>query len=150
MKENNLKNVDENPIMIILGVLVFYLIVVFFIFYLVFLHRITPLAGIISEIVFSLIYLPRFLILKRIKTKDVIRINDNSIGINGENILFSEIEAYKVDEKKPQVVFFMNYKMIVFYYAIFYLKLKNGQISFNAIGSEKIALLKNFFDELLR
>ena len=75
---------------------------------------------------------------------------DESIIINNHNINFSEIEAYRVEEKKPQVVFFMSSKMIIYQEATFYLKLSGGQISFTAIGSEKISLLKSFFDELLK
>ena len=44
----------------------------------------------------------------------------------------------------------MYSKMVIFQEAIFYLKLPDGQISFMAIGSEKISLLKEFFNELLK
>lgn len=150
MKNNNYKNIEENQSMIVLGILSFYLLVVFFIIYLCFLHRITQNAAIISTIIFSLIYTPRFLILKKLKCKDNIKILDESIIINNHNINFSEIEAYRVEEKKPQVVFFMSSKMIIYQEATFHLKLSGGQISFTAIGSEKISLLKSFFDELLK
>lgn len=149
MKNDNYKNTDENPIMIVIGILGFYFLVVLFIFYLFFLHRISITVMALSTVIFSVIYLPRFMILGKLKNKDIIHISDNSIMINNINVMFSEIEAYRVEEKKPQVIFFMNSKMVIFQEAVFHLKLVNGEISFNAIGSEKISLLKLFFDELL-
>lgn len=149
MKNDNYKNTDENPIMIVIGILGFYFLVVLFIFYLFFLHRISITVMALSTVIFSVIYLPRFMILGKLKNKDIIHISDNSIMINNINVMFSEIEAYRVEEKKPQVIFFMNSKMVIFQEAVFHLKLVNGEISFNAIGSEKISLLKSFFDELL-
>ena len=150
MENKNYNNKDENRTMIVLGILFFYILVLAFIIYLCFLHRITEMTAIISIIIFTLIYLPRFLIIKKIKYKDTIKILDNSIKINNIEIPFSEITDFHADEKKPQVVFFLNSKMIVFYEAIFHLKLTSGQISFIAIGSEKISLLKEFFNELLK
>ncbi len=149
MKNCNYKNTDESPMMIVLGIVGFYLLVIVFILYLYFLHRISLPASLIGVVLFSLIYLPRFMILKKLKYKDVIKILDNSIQINDINVKFSEIEDYRVEEKKPQVIFFMNSKMVLFQEAVFHLKLINGEITFNAIGSEKIKLLKSFFDELL-
>ena len=149
MKNCNYKNTDESPMMIVLGIVGFQLLVIVFILYLYFLHRISLPASLIGVVLFSLIYLPRFMILKKLKYKDVIKILDNSIQINDINVKFSEIEDYRVEEKKPQVIFFMNSKMVLFQEAVFHLKLINGEITFNAIGSEKIKLLKSFFDELL-
>lgn len=150
MNNSNYKNIDESQNMIVLGVLSFYLLVAVFIIYLFVLHRISQPAAIISLIVFTLIYIPRFLILKKLKNKDNIKILDTSIKINNTEINFSDIENYRVEEKKPVVVFFMYSKMVIFQEAIFYLKLPDGQISFMAIGSEKISLLKEFFNELLK
>ena len=153
MNNSNYKNIDESQNMIVLGILSFYLLVAVFIIYLFVLHRISQPAAIISLIVFTLIYIPRFLILKKLKNKDNIKILDTSIKINNTEINFSDIENYLVEEKKPVVVFFMYFmysKMVIFQEAIFYLKLPDGQISFMAIGSEKISLLKEFFNELLK
>lgn len=150
MNNSNYKNIDESQNMIVLGILSFYLLVAVFIIYLFVLHRISQPAAIISLIVFTLIYIPRFLILKKLKNKDNIKILDTSIKINNTEINFSDIENYRVEEKKPVVVFFMYSKMVIFQEAIFYLKLPDGQISFIAIGSEKISLLKEFFNELLK
>lgn len=150
MNNSNYKNIDESQNMIVLGILSFYLLVAVFIIYLFVLHRISQPAAIISLIVFTLIYIPRFLILKKLKNKDNIKILDTSIKINNTEINFSDIENYLVEEKKPVVVFFMYSKMVIFQEAIFYLKLPDGQISFMAIGSEKISLLKEFFNELLK
>ena len=150
MNNSNYKNIDESQNMIVLGILSFYLLVAVFIIYLFVLHRISQPAAIISLIVFTLIYIPRFLILKKLKNKDNIKILDTSIKINNTEINFSDFENYLVEEKKPVVVFFMYSKMVIFQEAIFYLKLPDGQISFMAIGSEKISLLKEFFNELLK
>ena len=150
MNNSNYKNIDESQNMIVLGILSFYLLVAVFIIYLFVLHRISQPAAIISLIVFTLIYIPRFLILKKLKNKDNIKILDTSIKINNTEINFSDIENYRVEEKKPVVVFFMYSKMVIFQEAIFYLKLPDGQISFMAIESKKISLLKEFFNELLK
>ena len=91
MNNNNYKNIDESQNMIVLGILSFYLLVAVFIIYLFVLHRISQPAAIISLIVFTLIYIPRFLILKKLKNKDNIKILDTSIKINNTEINFSDI-----------------------------------------------------------
>ena len=140
---------DERPIMIVMGILALYLLIVGFILYLFFLHRITLLPTIIGVITCTLIYLPRLLIIKKLAHKDIIKIVDNGININNQLIPFSQIQDFRVEEKKPAVVFFMNNSMVCYYEAKFHLKLNNGQISFSAIGSEKIQLLKEFLTQLL-
>lgn len=150
MEDNRLKNAEENQTLIILGVLGFYFLVVFFILYMFLLHRFSLLTTVLSVVVFSGIYFPRFWIIKKVLKKDVIKVFDNSIYVNGQNVEFSEILDYRVEYKKPQVVFFVASKMVVFNESVFYLKLKDKTISFTAIGSEKISLLKSFFDELLK
>lgn len=149
MEDNKFKNAEENSTLIILGVLGFYFLVVFFIAYMFLLHRFSVLTTVLSLVIFSGIYFPRFLIIKKILKKDIIKILDNSIIINGQNVGFADVLDYRVDEKKPKVVFFISSKMVVFNEAVFYLKLQNKIVSFTAIGSEKIGLLKSFFDELL-
>ena len=150
MEDNRLKNAEENQTLIILGVLGFYFLVVFFILYMFLLHRFSLLTTVLSVVVFSGIYFPRFWIIKKVLKKDVIKVFDNSTYVNGQNIEFAEILDYRVDDKKPQVVFFVASKMVVFNESVFYLKLKDKTISFTVIGSEKISLLKSFFDELLK
>ena len=140
---------DERPIMIVMGILALYLLIVGFILYLFFLHRITLHPTIIGVIICTLIYLPRLLIIKKLAHKDIIKIVDNGININNQLIPFSQIQDFRVEEKKPAVVFFMNNSMVCYYEAKFHLKLNNGQISFSAIGSEKIQLLKEFLTQLL-
>ena len=140
---------DERPIMIVMGILALYLLIVGFILYLFFLHRITLLPTIIGVITCTLIYLPRLLIIKKLAHKDIIKIVDNGININNQLIPFSQIQDFRVEEKKPAVVFFMNNSMVCYYEAKFHLKLNNGQISFSAIGSEEIQLLKEFLTQLL-
>ena len=149
MKEYLKANIDENPNMIIMGIFCFYLLFAGFIAYLYFLHRITLLPSIISIVIFSIIYIPRFLIIKKLKYKDKIEIIDNYIMINGIGINFDDIKDFKVQEFKPQVVFFLNNKMIVFNEAKFHLKLTKEQISFTVIGAEKINLLKEFLSKVI-
>ncbi len=149
MEDNKFKNAEENQTLIILGVLGFYFLVVFFILYMFLLHRFSLLTSVLSVVVFSGIYFPRFWIIKKVLKKDVIKVFDNSIYVNGQNVDFTEILDYRVEDKKPQVVFFAASKMVVFNESVFYLKLKDKTISFTAIGSEKISLLKSFFNELL-
>ena len=150
MKEYLKANIDENPNMIIMGIICLYLLIAGFIAYLYFLHRITLLATIISIIIFSIIYIPRFLIIKKLNNKDKIEIIDDYIMINGIGINFEDIKDFKVQELKPQVVFFLNSKMIVFNEAKFHLKLTNEQISFMVIGSKKIELLKEFLAKIIK
>ena len=149
MKEIFKPTTDERPIMIVMGILALYLLVVGFILYLFFLHRITLIPTIFNVILFTLIYLPRLIIIKKLAYKDIIKIIDNGININNQLIPFSQIKDFRVEEKKPAVVFFMNNSMVCYYEAKFYLKLNNGQVSFSAIGSEKIELLKEFLSRLL-
>ncbi len=149
MKEIFKPTTDERPIMIVMGIVTLYVLIVGFILYLFFLHRITLIPTIVNTILFTLIYLPRLLIIKKLAHKDIIKIVDNGININNQLIQFSQIKDFRVEEKKPAVVFFMNNSMVCFYEAKFHLKLNNGQTSFSAIGSEKIQLLKEFLTRLL-
>ena len=144
MKEKFKPNIDERPVMIVIGVLTFYLLVDFFAVYLFFLHRINLAAMLIATVIFTLIYLPRFLILYKLKTKDKIQIIDDFIVINNVGVALSDIIDFRVETEKPQVVFFINNKMIVFHQARFYLKLQNGTTTFTVIGSEKTKLLEEF------
>ena len=149
MKEKFKPVTDESPMMIVSGILVFYVLIAGFIFYLYLLHRITLLPCIITILIFTGIYFPRFLIIHKLKNKDEIKILDDSILINGCRIPFAEIKDFRTEDKKPQVVFFMNNKMVVFSQSKFYLRLAYGQIEFNAIGTEKIKLLKEFLNNII-
>lgn len=142
-------NADERPEMIILGVLVFYMLVEGFILYLFFLHRISFLLTVILSVVLTLIYIPRFLIIKKLKTKDKIEILDDYIMINGVGVNFRDIRNFRVEVYKPQIVFFINNKTILFQQAKFHLLLQNEEIEFTAIGSEKINLLKEFLNQVI-
>lgn len=149
MKEKFKPVTDESPMMIVSGILVFYVLIAGFIFYLYLLHRITLLPCIITVLIFTGIYFPRFLIINKLKNKDDIKILDDSILINGCRIPFAEIKDFRTEDKKPQVVFFMNNKMVVFAQSKFYLRLASGQVEFNAIGTEKIKLLKEFLNNII-
>lgn len=149
MKDKFKPTTEERPIMIILGIIVFYVLIAGFIFYLYLLHRITLLPCIIAILIFTGIYFPRFLIINKLKNKDEIKILDDSILINNCTIPFFEIKDFRTEDKKPQVVFFMSNKMVVFAQSKFYLRLASGQVEFNVIGTEKIKLLKEFLTQLL-
>lgn len=139
-------NIDERISMIIIGIIALYSIIEGFILYLFFLHRISFLAMIISSVIFILIYIPRFLIIKKIQKKDEIKIIDDFILINGVGISFDDIIDFQTHKNKPQVVFFINNKMIVYQEFVFRLQLKNEELTFTVIGSEKFKLLKEFLE----
>lgn len=149
MKDKFKPVTDESPMMIVLGIIAFYGLIAGFIFYLYFIHRITLIPAILSILIFTIIYLPRFWIIKKLQTKDNIKILEDSIIINGYSIPFSKIKDFRTEDKKPQVVFFLNSKMVVFAECKFYLRLENGQTEFTAIGTEKIRLLKEFLHSLI-
>ena len=113
MKDKFKPVTDENPMMIVLGIIAFYGLIAGFIFYLYFIHRITLIPAILSILIFTIIYLPRFWIIKKLQTKDNIKILEDSIIINGYSIPFSQIKDFRTEDKKPQVVFFLNNKMVV-------------------------------------
>lgn len=148
----NLSNVntEERPQMIILGVLTLYFLICGFILYLYFLHRITFLVTLVVCILFTIIYTPQFLILKKIKTKDKIKIVDDFLLINGEGIAFADIVNFRVEECKPKVVFFFNNQMVVFKEAIFHIKTRFDEFHFNVIGTEKIELLKQYLQNIVQ
>lgn len=148
---NFVPNTDEREGMIIFGIIVFYLLVVGFFVFLRALGRISNVALLCSLLIVTLVYLPRFLIIKKIKDKDIIRIGDSSIFINGNETSFDDIADYRVKEKKPQVVFAVSNNLVVYKEAEFALRLKSSDVPiiFRAIGEEKIRLLKDFFDSIL-
>lgn len=141
---------EERPIMIFCGIMALYLLILGFIVYLFLLNRLTLSTATISGIIFTIIYIPRFLILNKLTRKDNVKIVDEYLMINTEGIHLPEIEDYRVKEAKPQIIFFINNKMVVYQEAEFYLKTQNGQISFKIVGSEKINLLKEFLDNIIQ
>ncbi len=150
MKEFLKSNTDERPGMIILGILTFYALIAGFIIYLFFLHRISAFATLALCIFLTLAYIPRFLIIRKFYTKDKIEIIDDYIMINGVGINFRDIKDFRADVKKPQIIFFINNKIILFQQAKFHLLLKKEDIEFTVIGSEKINLLKEFLEKILQ
>ena len=144
-------NTDERESMVILGIIILYVLLAGFVIFLWFLGRISPTTMLISFGIITLIYLPRFFIIKKIKMKDKIRISEDSIYVNGERIEFNDIEDYRVTEGKPQVVFAISNNLVVYKDARFLLKLrtKAEPFEFYAIGTEKIKLLKEFFDSII-
>lgn len=147
MKKEMFKaNIDERISMIIIGIIALFSIIEGFILYLFFLHRISFLVMIIASVIFILIYIPRFLIIKKIQKKDEIKIIDDFILINGVGINFEDIIDFQTHKNKPRVVFFINNKMIVYQEFVFRLQLKSEELTFTVIGSEKFKLLKEFLE----
>lgn len=142
---------DEREGMIIFGIIIFYVLLVSFIVFLKVMGRISITAVCVSLLVVTIIYIPRLLIIKKLKQKDIIKISDNSIIVNDQEIDFDDIEGYKVVEGKPQVVFAISNNLVVYKDARFILKLKSvpEPFIFTAVGSEKTQLLKEFFDSIL-
>lgn len=148
MKKNFKPIIEENHQMIILGIVLFWLILIFCDFYFYLMHKISVLYMFVIAFVITLLYSPRFYIIKKLLRKDVIKITDDAIFINGQCLKFPEIKDFRVEEKKPVVIFFLNNTMIVFNEAKYYLRTENGTVSFTAIGSEKIKLLTEFLENL--
>lgn len=149
MKDFLKTNNEERPSYIILGILTFYLLVTGFGLYLFLLNRISFICLICIVIIFTLIYIPRFLIIYKIYKKDKIEIIDEYIMINGEGIAIRDIKDFKVAVLKPQAVFFINNKTVLFQQARFRLTLSHGEIEFGIIGTEKIKLLKEFLTKVV-
>ena len=149
MKNLSKVNTEERPQMIILGVLTLYFLICGFILYLNLLHRIVLSTTLISCGIFTILYLPQFLILKKLKNKDKIKIIDNFLLINGIGIAFADIVDFKVSEHKSKVVFFFNNRMIVFKEAIFHIRTNVEEFHFNVIGTEKIQLLKQYLENTI-
>lgn len=149
MKNLSKVNTEERPQMIILGVLTLYFLICGFILYLYLLHRIVLSTTLISCGIFTILYLPQFLILKKLKNIDKIKIIDNFLLINGIGIAFADIVDFKVTEHKPKVVFFFNNRMIVFKEAIFHIRTNVEEFHFNVIGTEKIQLLKQYLENTI-
>ena len=122
MIKNFKPTTDERPVLIIIGILTLYLLIAFFISYFYFLGKISLTTTILSIIILTIIYLPRLLIIKKLINKDNIKILDDGIKINNQVICFSQINDFRVEEKKPSVVFCFNNSLIIFQEAKFHLK----------------------------
>ena len=149
MKELLKQMNDERPVMIITGIIAFYLLITGFIVYLYFIHRLEFITDIVLLFVVTVIYIPRFLIIGKLQNKDKISIRGDFIEINTNMIKFSDIVDFRCEKRKPEVIFFINNRMIVYNEALFHIKLTDRQISFIVIGSEKISLLKKFMCEVI-
>ena len=76
------------------------------------------------------------------------KINQNNLEVGNKDIPFEVIEKFSIKEHKPNIIFFLNNRMVIFKYAKFILKTADGEIEFCVQGSEKIALLKEFLTAL--
>lgn len=144
MKETLKPNVEERPELIVTGIISFYLIIEGFILYLFLMHKISILTTLVATFLFIIIYIPRFLIINKLKNMDNVKIIEEYIMINNYGIPVSEIEKYLVKESKPQMIFFISNKMIIFKEAVFMIKTSTEIKSFKVVGTEKIRLLKEF------
>jgi len=140
---------DERPVMIIAGIWTLYIVLTAFFIYLFFLHRINLFVMLISVLIITVLHIPRFLIIKKMKMSDKIKIIDDEIFINERVLRLSDICDFALKEKKPNVIFFLNNRMIIYQEAHFILKTTGGDVCFDVVGSEKTALLKEFFEKLL-
>ena len=107
-------------------------------------HKISILTTMVATFLFIIIYIPRFLIINKLKNMDNVKIIEEYIMINNYGIPVSEIEKYLVKESKPQMIFFISNKMIIFKEAVFMIKTSTEIKSFKVVGTEKIRLLKEF------
>ncbi len=142
-------NKVEQPFMIIFGITILYLVIAVFVAYLFFLHRVSLNIAISIMVVFTLIYIPRFWIIKEILKADKLKVVEDFFMINGVGVNFSDIKNFGVREYKPQVVFFLNNKMVVFQKADFCLETPHEKVEFTLIGSEKIKLMKEFLRRVI-
>jgi hypothetical protein len=146
MKEVIKPTTDETPAFIIIGINFLYILIIGFILYLYFLNRISLTITLIISVSFTIMYIPRFYIIKKLQTSTKIKAEENGLWINEKFINFQNLENYKIIKKKPVVVFFFNNKMIIYQEATVHIKEKDGDFSFNVIGSKKIELLNNFLE----
>ena len=143
-------NTQEKPSLIILGILTLYFLISGFVMYFYIMSRISLCLALVIIGIFTIFYIPRFIIIGKLIKKDNIKLSDNCIMINNKQYLLSLIQDYRVNIGKPRIVFFMNNNVVLFQEAVFYILFKdNRQESFAIYGSEKITLLQKFFDELL-
>lgn len=142
---------DEREGVIVLGVIIFYLLLVGFVLFLGILGRITYLwAGVVS-VILTLLYIPRFNIIRKIRKKDGVKVLEDSILVNGEEIELARVLEYRILRKKQSVVFVMNNNLVVYSETIFGLRLRDSDrfVEFMVIGREKAELLQEFFDRVL-
>ena len=125
---------EERQAFIVTGIISFYAIIAGFVIYLYFLHRISMMPAVITLLVFTIFYLPRFLIIRELKKLDDVKIVDNFIMVNGVGIDFRDIKDFGVQRYKPKVIFFLNNKMLVYNKADFYIETNCEKISFKVIG----------------
>ncbi len=148
MKEIFRPNTDEREGMIVLGILTMYFLVAGFVVFLYLLHRISLIPTVVTVLLFTLLYLPRLLIINKLRNKDRIKVLETSMLINQAEINFEDIKDFRVIKKKPSVVFVFNNSLIVYQEAEFHLLTSAGEVGFKAIGSEKIELLTEFLNNL--
>jgi hypothetical protein len=146
MKEFTRPTTDETPAFITLGVVFLYILIAGFILYLYFLNRISLNTTIITNILFTIIYLPIFFIIKKLHSNTKIKAEENGLWVNEKFINFQSLENFKIIKKKPVIIFFFNNRMIIFQEATVCIKTKTDNYSFNVIGTKKIEILNEFLE----
>lgn len=149
MKKILKANTDEREWVIVGGILVFYLLIFIFLFFLFSLNRISLNTFLVILILFTIIYLPRFLIIYKIKNKDVIKIVEDKIQINNQIVNLNDINDYKFKENKPIIIFVYNNKIIIYKKTDFQIQTTQGIFQFSIMGEEKKNLLIEFLNNLL-
>ncbi len=139
---------EERPGIIITGIIILYLLISGFIAYLYFLHKIPFIPAMTVILIFSVLYIQRFIIIYKLLKHDNVKIIDNFLMINGVGVDFYDIKSFGTREYKPQVIFFFNNKMVVYNEADFCIKTPHEQFEFKIIGSEKIQLMKEFLKQI--
>ncbi len=152
IKNRKMKEIqtEERPTIIICAVLCVYALLTSFAAYFYLLHRISLSAFIFLFIVITLVYLPRFAIIYKLKKPDEVKIIENYIMINGCGIDINDIVHFGINKAKPKVIFFMNNRMVVFNEAKFCIRTGCEEIEFCVFGEEKINLLKNYLTQIIQ
>ena len=141
---------EERVPMIVTGILLFYFLVVGFVYYFYFMGKLHPIALWAITLIFTAIYIPRFLIIKKLYLKDNVKVGENEIIVNGKKYDFADIVTFDVLKHKPVIVFFLSNKAVEFNETDFVLKLKSGNLEFSVIGSEKAELLIEFLEKVIQ
>jgi len=142
MKFNNIPETNENPFAIITGIITVYILLIGFCGYFYFLHKINLAYFISISAGITIAYFPRLLLITKLIKQDDIKIVEDFIMINGIGVNFADIEHYGIKEFPPEIIFFMNNKMIVYKEADFCLRTGNEEFNFKVSGNDKIKLIK--------
>ena len=149
MNKNNI-SIEDSQNYVVFSIIILYLLLEGFILYFFCLHKIGFVLCAFLSIVLFLFYIPRFLIIKRIAGKVDIKIIENFLVVDGIGYSFEDLIDYKIEAKKPVLIFFLNGKMVVFNEYIFHVRFRSTSLSFNIFTKQKADLLITYFDNVLK